>query len=113
MIENLPVAESMQCIERIGILLNSDSANNQCADCSKTNPEWASLGFGTFICLNCAGYHRSIGVHITVVRSLTLDDWNANQVAVLEFGGNQRFWDYLKSTHSPQKYHLPLVLYYT
>jgi hypothetical protein len=100
-------------VAKIYELIANNPSNNRCADCDQMNPEWTSLGFGIFICLSCAGYHRSMGAHITSVRSLTLDDWSPEQYEILEHGGNDRFWEYLKNFRSVQKYHLPEVLYYT
>jgi hypothetical protein len=54
--------------------------NGHCFDCGESDPEWVSLGFGTFVCLDCAGHHRSIGVHITMVRASKLDVWNSVSV---------------------------------
>lgn len=48
----------------------------QCADCDTRDPTWASVNMGLFICLNCSGIHRKMGVHISKVRSLTLDNWD-------------------------------------
>lgn len=36
----------------------------------------------------CSGLHRNLGVHITRVRSLTLDDWKADHIALLLQLGN-------------------------
>ncbi|KAF5322785.1 hypothetical protein D9619_000604 [Psilocybe cf. subviscida] len=47
-----------------------DLENKVCADCSNPNPQWASLSFATFICLQCAGVHRGFGVHIRLARYL-------------------------------------------
>ena len=50
-----------------------DPSNLQCFDCNKSNPDWVSLNNAIFICLECAGQHRSIGLNLSVVRSITLD----------------------------------------
>jgi len=48
--------------------------NSVCADCTGV-PEWAELCHGVIICSKCSGVHRNLGVHISKVRSLTLDMW--------------------------------------
>ena len=51
-----------------------DEANAACADCnSKTNTDWVSINLGVIICIECSGVHRSLGTHVSKVRSLTLD----------------------------------------
>ncbi|CAE6470200.1 unnamed protein product [Rhizoctonia solani] len=54
--------------------------NKFCVDCGAPNPQWASLGVAAFICLSCAGVHRGFGVHISFVRSCTMDTWSADQL---------------------------------
>lgn len=53
---------------------DADAGNDRCAECgSDRKVEWVSLNFGIVICIECSGAHRSLGSHISKVRSLTLD----------------------------------------
>jgi len=70
--------------------LLKDPSNKKCADCGAAVPRWASASLGVFVCMRCAGIHRNIGVHITFVRSVTLDKWNEQQVQTMTDMGNAR-----------------------
>jgi Arf-GAP with SH3 domain, ANK repeat and PH domain-containing protein len=51
-----------------------DHGNLWCADCnSNVKTEWVSINLGIILCIECSGIHRSLGTHISKVRSLTLD----------------------------------------
>lgn len=52
----------------------NDQGNTWCADCgSGSKVEWVSINLGIILCIECSGIHRSLGTHISKVRSLTLD----------------------------------------
>lgn len=53
---------------------SADEGNKVCADCATENKvDWCSINFGVLLCIECSGIHRSLGTHISKVRSLTLD----------------------------------------
>jgi Arf-GAP/SH3 domain/ANK repeat/PH domain-containing protein len=61
-----------------------DPSNKLCADCgSDSKVDWVSINLGIIICIECSGIHRSLGTHISKVRSLTLDP-NAFTMDVIE-----------------------------
>ncbi|CAM8956365.1 unnamed protein product [Rhodiola kirilowii] len=54
-------------------ILREIPGNDICAECSAPEPDWASLNLGILLCIECSGVHRNLGVHISKVRSITLD----------------------------------------
>lgn len=56
------------------VVRDADHGNNWCADCgSASKVEWVSINLGIVLCIECSGIHRSLGTHISKIRSLTLD----------------------------------------
>lgn len=62
--------------------------NSLCIDCEAPNPDWASLNLGALMCIECSGIHRHLGAHLSRVRSLDLDDWPPELLAVMTAMGN-------------------------
>uniref|UniRef100_A0A3P9CMW0 Arf-GAP with coiled-coil, ANK repeat and PH domain-containing protein n=1 Tax=Maylandia zebra TaxID=106582 RepID=A0A3P9CMW0_9CICH len=60
-----------------------------CCDCGQPEPRWASINLGITLCIQCSGIHRSLGVHFSKVRSLTLDTWEPELLKLMCELGNK------------------------
>ena len=75
--------------------------NNACADCqSRQQVTWASLTYGTLLCIHCSGHHRNYGTHISFVKSIDLDYWTSKELDRMlihdsDLGGNAAFRNYM------------------
>ncbi|XP_072821592.1 stromal membrane-associated protein 1 isoform X3 [Vicugna pacos] len=80
--------------------------NKYCADCEAKGPRWASWNIGVFICIRCAGIHRNLGVHISRVKSVNLDQWTPEQIQCMQDMGNTKA-RLLYEAHLPENFRRP------
>ncbi|GLU06288.1 hypothetical protein SLE2022_233320 [Rubroshorea leprosula] len=86
-------------------VLRKVCGNDKCADCGAPEPDWASLNLGVLVCIECSGVHRNLGVHISKVRSLTLDVkvWEPSVISLFQSLGNafaNSVWEELLQSRS-------------
>ncbi|CAN8102390.1 unnamed protein product [Discula destructiva] len=73
------------------LAIQKEFGNSLCCDCNAPSPQWASPKFGIFICLSCAGVHRGLGVHISFVRSISMDAFKQTEIERMRHGGNDNW----------------------
>lgn len=68
-----------------------------CGDCGASDPSWASVNRGILLCSDCCSVHRSLGRHISVVKSLRQGHWCPsvlNFVNSLNAHGANSVWEH-------------------
>lgn len=97
--------------------LSNIEENKKCFDCQNEPARWASLNNGIFLCNECSEEHKSFGVG-NIIKSISLEQWNKNQLNLMKIGGNKRLKTFLENNDLPSNidkkslYHSKLMVYY-
>lgn len=79
-------------------LQGPESTAYHCADCEARPALWCSLNLGVMLCNECSGVHRSLGSHVSKVRSWNMD--NIGEIARRVIGSlhstNREIWGHEK-----------------
>ncbi|GAV48579.1 hypothetical protein ZYGR_0K00840 [Zygosaccharomyces rouxii] len=79
--ENPVVRASSKPIALVELVRKQNSSNYNCCECSSDQSvEWISINLLCVVCIKCSGVHRSMGSHISKIRSLTLDNFTSPEV---------------------------------
>ncbi|XP_068082425.1 ARF GTPase-activating protein GIT2 isoform X2 [Anabrus simplex] len=73
------------------------SVTEVCADCGALDPSWASINRGILLCDECCSIHRSLGRHISQVKSLKKGSWSPTllqMVHTLNNSGVNSIWEH-------------------
>ncbi|GLH03996.1 ARF GTPase-activating protein GIT2 [Gryllus bimaculatus] len=73
------------------------SVTDVCADCGAVDPSWASINRGILLCDECCSIHRSLGRHISQVKSLKKGTWSPTllqMVHTLNNNGVNSIWEH-------------------
>lgn len=68
-----------------------------CGDCGASDPAWVSVNRGILLCAECCSVHRSLGRHISQVKSLRQGVWPPavlNFVNTLNSHGANNVWEH-------------------
>ncbi|KAF6213619.1 hypothetical protein GE061_011340 [Apolygus lucorum] len=80
-------------------------SNDRCCDCNSQNDTtWLCINFGVVVCIECSGIHRDLGVHISRIQSLTLDNIGTSQLLLARNMTNHGFNEVMEANlHPPNK----------
>ncbi|XP_034950265.1 ARF GTPase-activating protein GIT1 [Chelonus insularis] len=73
------------------------STSGVCADCGALEPGWASVNRAILLCDECCSIHRSLGRHVSHIKSLHKGHWNPHLLAMvhtLHDNGANSIWEH-------------------
>ena len=79
------------------------AGNSCCVDCGDEKYDilvYASIGYGTILCQECATRHINITPNESNIRHIKIEDWDLRSALCILEGGNTKMLDYVK--HKPR-----------
>ena len=98
--------------------LSSEEENKKCFDCEAEPARWTSLNNGIYLCHECSEEHKNIESGMNIIKSITLEQWNKNQLNIMKIGGNKRLKKFLEDNNVPKNinkkalYNSKIMVYY-
>ncbi|OQR94357.1 hypothetical protein ACHHYP_01447 [Achlya hypogyna] len=75
--------------QRVADFGRATPENAMCADCGAGDATWAAVSHGAFVCLQCAGAHRQLGVNCSRIKSVHMDAWTDDEMKAMLTKGNR------------------------
>lgn len=102
-LDSSTIQSSLSSQTPLQLVQSLDSSNLQCCDCKSTDQvEWISINLLCVICIKCSGIHRSLGSHISKIRSLQLDSFPSREHnELLKYVSNKKVNDIYEPSLPP------------
>jgi hypothetical protein len=79
--------------------LSNEEENKKCFDCGGQPARCISLNNGIYLCNSCSEEHKKLEHGLSVIKSITLDQWNKNQLNIMKKGGNKNLKIFLEENN--------------
>ena len=98
--------------------LSNEEENKKCFDCGAQPARMVSLNNGIYLCHSCSEEHKKIEAETNIIKSITLEQWNKNQLNIMKKGGNMKLRTFLEQNNINTNidknilYNSKIMLYY-
>ena len=98
--------------------LSIEEENKKCFDCGAQPARFVSLNNGIYLCHSCSEEHKKIEAGLNIIKSITFEQWNKNQLNIMKKGGNKKLKLFLEENNVDTNidknilYNSKIMLYY-
>ena len=98
--------------------LSIEEENKKCFDCGAQPARFVSLNNGIYLCHSCSEEHKKIESGLNIIKSITFEQWNKNQLNIMKKGGNKKLKIFLEENNVDTNmdknilYNSKIMLYY-